>query len=104
MTQPPPERKTISRRQHYFDLTIVCCMLLIVLVQMPWPTDTLRRVGIDVTGVVLFLLAGNLVPAGTTGAGPREGWHPVTARGASRFNAGRRPGHTWSGRLRPGSD
>jgi hypothetical protein len=59
MTQPPPERETISRRQHYYDLTIVYCMLLIVLAQMPsWPTDPLRRTGIDVTGVVLFLLAG----------------------------------------------
>jgi hypothetical protein len=58
MTQPPPERETISRRQHYYDLTIVYCMLLIVLAQVPWPTDTLRRVGIDMTGVVLFLLAG----------------------------------------------
>ena len=58
MTQPPPERETISRRQHYYDLTIVYCMLLIVLAQIPWPTDTLRRVGIDMTGVVLFLLAG----------------------------------------------
>jgi hypothetical protein len=58
MTQPPPERETISRKQHYYDLTIVYCMLLIVLAQMPWPADTLRRVGIDVTGVVLFLLAG----------------------------------------------
>jgi hypothetical protein len=58
MTQPPPERETISRRQHYYDLTIVYCMLLIVLAQIPWPTDTLRRIGIDVTGAVLFLLAG----------------------------------------------
>ena len=58
MTQPPLERETISRRQHYYDLTIVYCMLLIVLAQVPWPTDTLRRTGIDVTGVVLFLLAG----------------------------------------------
>jgi hypothetical protein len=58
MTQPPPERETISRKQHYYDLTIVYCMLLIVLAQVPWPTDTLRRVGIDMTGVVLFLLAG----------------------------------------------
>lgn len=58
MTQPPPERETISRRQHYYDLTIAYCMLLIVLAQVPWPADTLRRVGIDVTGVVLFLLAG----------------------------------------------
>jgi len=58
MTQPPLERETISRRQHYYDLTIVYCMLLIVLAQVPWPTDTLRRVGIDMTGVVLFLLAG----------------------------------------------
>jgi len=58
MTQPAPERETISRRQHYYDLTIVYCMLLIVLAQVPWPTDTLRRVGIDMTGIVLFLLAG----------------------------------------------
>ena len=58
MTLPPPERETISRKQHYYDLTIVYCMLLIVLAQMPWPADMLRRVGIDVTGVVLFLLAG----------------------------------------------
>ena len=102
MTQPPPERKTISRRQHYFDLTIVCCMLLIVLAQMPWPRDTLRRAGIDVTGVVLSVLAGNSVPARTAGAGPRAVRHPVTARWANRFDAGQRPGHTWSGRLRPG--
>jgi len=55
---PQPDRApVVSRRQHYYDLTVVYCMLLIVLAQMPWPADTWRRVGIDVTGIVLAALA-----------------------------------------------
>ncbi len=47
----------VSKRQHYYDLTVVYCMLLIVLAQVPWPADAWRRVGIDVTGIVLAALA-----------------------------------------------
>jgi len=55
---PQPEREPlVSRRQHYYDLTVAYCMLLIVLAQVPWPADTWRRVGIDVTGIVLAALA-----------------------------------------------
>ncbi len=58
MPDPQPDRgPVVSRRQHYYDLTVVYCMLLIVLAQMPWPADAWRRVGIDVTGVVLAALA-----------------------------------------------
>ncbi len=58
MPDPQPDRTPlVSRRQHYYDLTVVYCMLLIVLAQMPWPADAWRRVGIDVTGIVLAALA-----------------------------------------------
>lgn len=58
MPDPQPDRGPIvSRRQHYYDLTVVYCMLLIVLAQVPWPADAWRRVGIDVTGIVLAALA-----------------------------------------------
>ena len=58
MPDPQPDREpVVSRRQHYYDLTVAYCMLLIVLAQVPWPADTWRRVGIDVTGIVLAALA-----------------------------------------------
>lgn len=58
MPDPQPDRGPIvSRRQHYYDLTVVYCMLLIVLAQVPWPADAWRRVGIDVTGIVVAALA-----------------------------------------------
>lgn len=53
-SEPGP---VVSRRLHYYDLTVVYCMLLIVLAQMPWPADAWRRVGIDVTGIVLAAMA-----------------------------------------------
>ncbi len=55
--QQPDRGPVVSRKQHYYDLTVVYCMLLIVLAQMPWPADAWRRVGIDVTGIVLAALA-----------------------------------------------
>ena len=59
MTEPSPERRrTISARQHYYDLTVVYCLILIVLTFVPWPADSFRRVGIDVIGVVLLVQAG----------------------------------------------
>ena len=61
MTEPSPERRrTISARQHYYDLTVVYCLILIVLTMVvPWPPDwSFRRVGIDVIGVVLLVQAG----------------------------------------------
>ena len=59
MTEPSPERdRTVSASQHYYDLTVVYCLLLIVLTFVPWPADTFRRVGIDVIGVVLLVQAG----------------------------------------------
>lgn len=58
MPDPQPDhRPVVSRRQHYYDLTVLYCMLLIVLAQVPWPADAWRRVGIDVTGIVLAALA-----------------------------------------------
>ena len=59
MTEPSPERDhTVSARQHYYDLTVVYCLILIVLTFVPWPADSFRRVGIDVIGIVLLVQAG----------------------------------------------
>ena len=59
MTEPSPERSQhVSARQHYYDLTVVYCLILIVLTFVPWPDDSFRRVGIDVIGVVLLVQAG----------------------------------------------
>jgi len=59
VTQPQPQGEVpISAKQHYFDLTVVYCLLLIVLTQIPWPADPARRFGIDVIGGVLLALAG----------------------------------------------
>ena len=58
MPDPKQEQgSVVSRRRHYYDLTVVYCMLLIVLAQVPWPADAWRRMGIDVTGIVLAALA-----------------------------------------------
>ena len=59
MTEPFPERQQhVSARQHYYDLTVVYCLILIVLTFVPWPADSFRRVGIDVIGIVLLVQAG----------------------------------------------
>lgn len=59
MTEPSPERdRTVPASQHYYDLTVVYCLILIVLTFVPWPADSFRRVGIDVIGVVLLVQAG----------------------------------------------
>lgn len=59
MTEPSPVRDhTVSASQHYYDLTVVYCLLMIVLTFVPWPADSFRRVGIDVIGVVLLVQAG----------------------------------------------
>jgi hypothetical protein len=59
VTEPSPERRHhVSARQHYYDLTVVYCLLLIVLTFVPWPADAFRRVGIDVIGIVLLIQAG----------------------------------------------
>lgn len=59
MTEPSPEcPHNVSARQHYYDLTVVYCLILIVLTFVPWPADNFRRVGIDVIGVVLLVQAG----------------------------------------------
>jgi hypothetical protein len=59
VTEPSPGRdRTVSASQHYYDLTVVYCLLLIVLTFVPWPADSFRRVGIDVIGVVLLVQAG----------------------------------------------
>jgi hypothetical protein len=58
VTEPSSERdRTISASRHYYDLTIVYCLILIVLTFVPWPEDSFRRVGIDMIGLVLLAQA-----------------------------------------------
>jgi hypothetical protein len=59
VTEPSLERDhTVSTSRHYYDLTVVYCLILIVLTFVPWPEDSFRRVGIDVVGVALLFQAG----------------------------------------------
>ncbi len=58
MTQPPPPpRDSVSRSEFYLGLTSVYCLMLIVLTQVPWPVNPLRRVVIDIIGLGLLALA-----------------------------------------------